>query len=45
MEKNCIILDMEQNDLKIALLCMGLKLLTEGWNRSEFVDSFKFSFN
>jgi hypothetical protein len=29
MEKNCIILDIELNVLKIALLFMGLKVLTE----------------
>ena len=36
MENNCIILDIEQtlqNDLKIALLCMGLKVLIQGWSR------------
>ena len=45
MEKNCIILDIEQklqNDLKIALLCMGLKVLIQGSiSRSKFVDPFK----
>jgi hypothetical protein len=41
MEKNCIILDIELNDLKIAQLCMGLNVLTEHWSRSKFIEFFQ----
>jgi hypothetical protein len=41
MEKNCIILDIELNDLKIAQLCMGLNVLTERWSRSKFIEFFQ----
>ena len=39
--ENCIILDIELNDLKIAQLCIGLNVLTERWSRSKFIEFFQ----